>query len=118
MFQSVVRHDNSHAHSANSLKGPLNSSPSPLIIPGTIANPKPEAEEDEPETSAPWVSVEPVAAENSKADQDDHDDDDPALIRSSRDHGMRPLFMEKAATSQYSQNAAPQRRRPARPHAS
>ena len=29
-----------------------------------------------------------------------------ALIRSSRDHGMRPLFIEKAATSQYSQNAA------------
>src|SRR5215471_2246639 len=25
-------------------------------------------------------------------------------IRSSRDHGTRPLFMEKAATSQYSQN--------------
>ena len=29
-----------------------------------------------------------------------------ALIRSSRDHGTRPLFIEKAATSQYSQNAA------------
>ena len=25
---------------------------------------------------------------------------------SSRDHGTRPLFIEKAATSQYSQNAA------------
>ena len=29
-----------------------------------------------------------------------------ALIRSSRDHGTRPVFMEKAAASQYSQNAA------------
>jgi hypothetical protein len=29
-----------------------------------------------------------------------------ALMRSSRDHGTRPLFVEKAATSQYSQNAA------------
>src|SRR5262245_10888931 len=29
-----------------------------------------------------------------------------ALIRSSRDHATRPLFTEKAATSQYSQNAA------------
>ena len=29
-----------------------------------------------------------------------------ALIRSSRDHGTRPLFIEKAATTQYSQNAA------------
>src|SRR5580704_94362 len=28
------------------------------------------------------------------------------LIPSSRDHGTRPLFIEKAATSQYSQNAA------------
>ena len=28
------------------------------------------------------------------------------LMPSSRDHGTRPLFMEKAATSQYSQNAA------------
>jgi hypothetical protein len=29
-----------------------------------------------------------------------------ALIRSSRDHGMWPCFMERAATSQYSQKAA------------
>src|SRR5579885_2542354 len=29
-----------------------------------------------------------------------------ALIRSSRDHGTRPRFIEKASTSQYSQNAA------------
>ncbi len=28
------------------------------------------------------------------------------LIPSSRDHGTRPRFIEKAATSQYSQNAA------------
>jgi hypothetical protein len=28
-----------------------------------------------------------------------------ALIPSSRDHGTRLLFIEKAATSQYSQNA-------------
>ena len=29
-----------------------------------------------------------------------------ARIRSSRDHGTRPLFVEKAATSQYNQKAA------------
>jgi hypothetical protein len=29
-----------------------------------------------------------------------------ALIRNSRDHGTRPLVVENAATSQYSQNAA------------
>lgn len=29
-----------------------------------------------------------------------------ALMRASRPPGTRPLFMEKAATSQYSQNAA------------
>jgi hypothetical protein len=29
-----------------------------------------------------------------------------ALMRSSRDQGTRPFFVEKAAVSQYSQNAA------------
>jgi hypothetical protein len=54
----------------------------------------------------PHVRVAGVVLKGSEADQQDHEGNDHRPDPISRDHGTRPRFIEKAATSQYSQNAA------------
>src|SRR5262245_8942828 len=73
-----------------------------------IANPNPRTKRTRPSparhgsVSRPWPRKAPKRIKRIAATTIT------ALIRSSRDHATRPLFLfgEKAATSQYSQNAA------------
>ena len=62
------------------------------------AKPSPGGEQDEPGRRGPGP-VEP-RREGPQPDQEEDHDGDHRPDASSRDHGMRPRFMEKAATIQ------------------
>jgi hypothetical protein len=59
-----------------------------------------ESEEDEPEGGQPRIGADAVASKSSEGARRIATTTMTTLIRSSRDHAMRPFFMEKAARIQ------------------
>lgn len=90
----------------------------PDVDSGPDCEEQPKDEEGQPEACAPRIGVEVRPRKAPKRISTITTIAITALIPSSRDHGTRPLFIEKAAASQYSQNATHRRRRRTRLHAS